>query len=162
MIDDLKERPHMVYVHYNNYGSSVIDYHDQEGAGKKGTKRNDYRGRNYPPLIGNGRGSGSTISIARKQKFKAKNIKGNYSGDTKTIRLLHELFHPWQASYGEIDYDMVDGLENNERNAVDWENLFRSELRKTPRKEYETNAGERKDVYNKDFKSRAMKKKPKK
>ncbi|MCY7420682.1 MAG: hypothetical protein LH478_02950 [Chitinophagaceae bacterium] len=163
MVRDLKKSPFTVTVEFGSRrtGGSVIAYNNLADAGKKGTSWNDVLGQ-YPAVEGTGKGTGSTISLTpNRSQTKHQDINGEFTG-TKTISMLHEFFHAWQATYGKQDFNMVDGVRNAERDAVNWENVFCSELGKTPRANYVSVTGQNRDVYNEDFKQRAEKTDPSK
>jgi hypothetical protein len=162
MIRDLKKRPHKTFVRYGKgeqHGSFFPENGNWDDAGEVGTALEDWSGNNYPLIKGNGKGTGTKITLAPRPGRKPLDINGRRTG-SKTISLLHELFHAWQISYGKLNLNSKDGVRNYERDAVNWENVFRKELGKTSRKEYPSVTDEFRNLFNADFMESAKLSKP--
>jgi RHS repeat-associated protein len=168
MIRDLKKSKfnHVIQiVKFKSEGGSISSPDNKADAMVKGSV--DVDPEDGTKTVGTGEGSGSHILLNLKSQKLGTDLKGKASG-TRTLVMLHELYHSWESNYGKLDYTEKDGVPNFERSAVNWENVFRKQLGflgifgMTPRKTYNNIVNEPVDVYDPDFEKSAEKSDPRK
>ncbi|HET8689089.1 MAG TPA: RHS repeat-associated core domain-containing protein, partial [Methanosarcina sp.] len=166
MIRDLKKSTHVHTIVMNKYIDASFSRPDNIAAAlKKGTVFETQDQFGATTIMGTGLGTGTTITLAKRNKHQ--DINGGYTG-TRTTALLHELFHSWSYNYGKGNREIDNSLKVEERQAVHWENVFRKQLGflgifgMPARAAYEDETNVMQNVYDPNFEQKANESDPRK